>query len=264
MHYLPCFALTSGLNGLTPLLNVSRKSLGLEPLDEALGAYEQLLPRCDRVLAVTLRHFDDFDDTAKTLSGIRYVGPIREPDPPNWDWDLPWPPGHSDPLVVASFSTTYQHQEQQLQRTIDALAALPVRSLVTLGPGLDPAEITAPTNVVVRSWIPHDAVLASASLLVTHSGHSTVMNAIAHAVPMICLPTGRDQFVNARRVQECHLGVALEADATSQEIREAVETVLADPTYRAAVADMSRDLHELCADDPAIREIETLLSATHA
>jgi UDP:flavonoid glycosyltransferase YjiC (YdhE family) len=46
--------------------------------------------------------------------------------------------------------------------------------------------------------------------LITHAGHGTIMQAIASAVPMVCPPTGRDQLVNARRVQDCHLGIALE------------------------------------------------------
>jgi UDP:flavonoid glycosyltransferase YjiC (YdhE family) len=90
------------------------------------------------------------------------------------------------------------------------------------------------------------------------------MNAIACAVPMICLPTGRDQLVNARRVEACDVGIALEPDATTQEIRAAVEAVLAGTTYRASVNKMAGALRQLCADEPAISELEALIRHTRA
>lgn len=258
VHYLPCFATGSGLKVAIPLLNVSLAALGLEPLDATVGVHEQLWARCDRVLAVTLRQLDIAPDPLP--ANLRYVGPIFDPDPPRWEWDLPWPPDHPDPLVVVSFSTTYQHQEEQLQRALDALATLPVHTLVTLGPGLDPAAIDARGGAVVRGWVPHASVLPHATLLITHAGHSTVMHAIANAVPMICLPTGRDQLLNARRVEDCGLGVALEPAATVEQIRAAVVEVLASPAYRSAAVQMARGLHELGATEPAVSELEALMS----
>ena len=262
VHYLPCFALErgEGPSWAIPRLNVSRGSLGIDPLDDTLPPYEQLWARCDGVLAATLRQFDDVPDLLP--ANLRYVGPILDPVTPDWDWDLPWPPDHPDPLVVVSFSSTYQHQEEQLQHAINALAPLAVRTLVTLGPGLEPGQINAPAGTVVRQWVPHSAVLPHAALLITHSGHSTIMHAIANAVPMVCLPTGRDQLVNARRVQDCYLGISLEPDATEGVIRSAVETMLAEPAYRLAIEEMAGALHQLCATEPAISEIEALLPPT--
>jgi len=210
------------------------------------------------VLAATLR---DFDVAPSPLpANLRYVGPILDPDRPHWEWDLPWPPDHPDPLVVVSFSTTYQHQEDQLQRVLDALASLPVRTLVTLGPRLEPADIDAPPGAVVRRWVPHASVLPYAKLLITHAGHSSVMYAIADAVPMICLPTGRDQLVNARRVEDCGLGIALEPTATVEEIRAAVAEVLASVAYIPAVEQMARTLRRLCASEVAVDELEAVMS----
>jgi Glycosyl transferase 4-like domain len=64
VHYLPCFAQGSGLKFAIPLLNVSRAALGIDPLDETLGLYEQLWARCDRVLAAR----SDSSTTPRTRS----------------------------------------------------------------------------------------------------------------------------------------------------------------------------------------------------
>jgi UDP:flavonoid glycosyltransferase YjiC (YdhE family) len=77
---------------------------------------------------------------------------------------------------------------------------------------------------------------------------------------MICLPTGRDQLLNARRVEDCGLGVALEPAATVEQIRAAVVEVLASPAYRSAAVQMARGLHELGATEPAVSELEALMS----
>ncbi|HEY5077913.1 MAG TPA: nucleotide disphospho-sugar-binding domain-containing protein, partial [Acidimicrobiia bacterium] len=148
------------------------------------------------------------------------------------------------------------------QRALDALASMPVRTLVTLGPGLEPADIDAPRGAVVRRWVPHASVLPHAKLVITHAGHSSVMYAIADAdaVPMICLPTGRDQLVNARRVADCGLGVALEPAATVEQIRAAVADVLAGSVSRSAVEQMARSLHRLCTSELAVNEVEALMS----
>ena len=253
VHYLPRYALepSERRSVAVPLLNVSRASLGIDALDPTVGPYHQLWPRCDGVLAATLRQFDDAPFPLPPK--LRYVGPILDPDPPDWEWDLPWPVDHPDPLVVVSFSSTYQHQEEQLQRAVDALAPLAVRVLVTVGPGLDPADIHAPAGTVIRQWIPHAAVLPHTTLLITHAGHSTVMQAIAHAVPMVCVPTGRDQLVNANRVQACNLGIALEPNASAGQIRAAVEPVLANPIYQRTVEAMATALQQVETNPPSVR-----------
>ena len=39
-----------------------------------------------------------------------------------------------------------------------------------------------------------------AAAVVTHAGHGTIMRALAHGIPLLCLPMGRDQDDNAARV----------------------------------------------------------------
>ena len=88
----------------------------------------------------------------------------------------------------------------QLQRAVTALGSLPVRALVTTGPAVDPEQIERPTGVTVVRSAPHREVLAHADVLVTHGGHGTVMKGLVAGVPIVCMPTGRDQPDNAARL----------------------------------------------------------------
>ena len=89
-----------------------------------------------------------------------------------------------------------------MQRIVMALTSLPVRVLVTLGPALDPSGFfKAPDNVRLEKFVPHRAVLPHAAAVVSQFGLGTVMKALAHGVPLVCIPLVGDQPENAARVQ---------------------------------------------------------------
>ncbi|MBA2438404.1 MAG: glycosyltransferase family 1 protein, partial [Acidimicrobiia bacterium] len=163
--------MTTGL----PSLNRARAALSLPPLH---GVFDQLLG-VDRVLVLTSRRFDFTGPSL--LPSVRYVGPQVDEDD-GATWDRPWSESERDPLVLVSLSSTFQDQGGTITAAIDALGAMAVRGLVTLGPALDPAAFSVPANVVVRPFVPHAAVLGEARAVVTHGGHGTVMKALAQGV----------------------------------------------------------------------------------
>jgi MGT family glycosyltransferase len=114
-----------------------------------------------------------------------------------------------------------------------------VRVLLTLGGVISPDAVPAPANVTVRGFLPHSAVLPHMAAVVTHAGMSTVTTALAFGVPMVCVPQGRDQPLNAARVAELSAGLAVAADASPGELATAVRTVLGDPAYRTAARELS-------------------------
>jgi len=135
--------------------------------------------------------------------------------------------------VLVGFSSTYQNQGAVLRRVVEALSALPVRAVVTVGQMLDPAEVTSSDNVVVVGSAPHRQILADASLAVSHCGHGTTMKTLAAGVPMVCIPMGRDQNDTAARVVHHGAGVRLSPNASAAKIGEAVQRVLRDDSFRS-------------------------------
>ena len=101
---------------------------------------------------------------------MRHVGtPFDDADVS--PWTPPWPAGDARPLVLVSLSTLDQGQAPVMQRVIHALAPLPVRGLVTLGPALDPAQFTPPPNVRLEAFLPHSAVLPHAAAMLGREQH---------------------------------------------------------------------------------------------
>lgn len=244
-------------------VNEVRRLLGLEPIhqDDELLAFK-LWQRCNRILAVVPKEFEDFEGPLPR--NLRYVGPVFEGDDENAALHLPWPPDHSEPLVVVAFSTTYMRHEGAVGRVLAALATLPVRVLFTPGGGLEPGAVTLPPGIVVRPYVPHAMLFPRATLVVTHAGMGTVMAAFASGVPMLCMPFGRDQTGNAAKVEALNAGKSIAPDASIEEIRSAVEEILSSDNLRAGAQRMAEIVTGYRRHDLATEELESLLTSSRS
>lgn len=146
----------------------------------------------------------------------------------------------------------------QLQRAVTAVGTLRVRALVTTGPAIDPEQIDAPDGVTVVRSAPHREVLAHTDVLLTHGGHGTVMKALVAGVPIVCMPTGRDQPDNAARLVHRGAGVKISKRASPTKIAAAVHQVLTDPSFRAAAVVLGEQVRAEAASSAALAELEAL------
>jgi MGT family glycosyltransferase len=235
-----------------PGLNAARDAIDLPPLPHLLDQ----LNAADRVLLGLSRAWD-FPTPEPPPERFRYVGPVV--NDPAWTagWTSPWPVGDPRPLVVVSFSTFFQGQTDQIARTLEALAPLPVRAVVTLGPALDPAAFPAPEHILVVQSASHDALIPQASLLITHAGHGTAVRAIRHGVPVLALPMGRDQADNASRIALRGAGLRLDASSPPEAIRDAAAKILDGAAYAEAARRLGAALAAADDADP-VAELEGL------
>ena len=232
-----------------PGLNRTRAEVGLPPVQDLPG----LMARADRVLVCSSPSYDL--GSGSVPANVCYVGPQLD-DEASGAPAGPWaaPPG--GPLMLVGLSSTVMRQEGLLQRATDALGQLPVRGLVTTGPAVDPAVISAPANVTVTRWARHADVLPHCSALITHGGHGTVMKALIASVPLIVVPLGRDQPDNVNRVVYAGAGIRLRKNATASALQTAVSRVTEDPRYRAAARRMAARLAAERDDNRAVAELE--------
>ena len=104
--------------------------------------------------------------------------------------------------------------------------------------------------------MPHGEVLPHASLVVTHAGMGTVMSALSHGVPLMCLPLGRDQFFNAAMVERLGAGRALPGDADVRTLAEGLREMLGDDATRAGAKRMAIVIAGYGGAADAVGEIE--------
>lgn len=232
-----------------PLLNAARRDVGLAPVAHPLDQ----IRRARRILVLTSPAFD-FDATPR-VDNLEYTGP--ELADPAWA-TAEVPRRGEGPLVLVSLSTTYQGHERLLERTIQALAPLRARGVVTLGPALDESRFPAPPSVVVVRQASHAALLREARLVVTHGGHGTVIRALAAGVPLVVLPLGRDQADNAARVVRAGAGVKLSPRASARRLRRAITRALADGETLAAARRIAATIAAERRGDAAVDALEAL------
>jgi UDP:flavonoid glycosyltransferase YjiC (YdhE family) len=240
--------LIEGISSSLPMLHRMRAELGARPVASLAEAHDT----CALALAMLPA---EFDVPVPLPPQYRYVGPIL--DGPALGTVEPIPALTGDPLVLVSFSTSFQDQRDTLQRVIDELSGLPVQVVVTTGHAVDPADLVAAENTVVARFLAHDELLPRAAATVTHCGLGTTLNSLAHAVPLVCVPMGRDQMFNAAMVARLGAGVPVDLDKPGAFSR-AVEHAIFDTRTRAAADAFAAVLAGYRGSDAAAEALEEL------
>jgi MGT family glycosyltransferase len=216
----------------TAIANAHRAELGLPAIERLCDIHDA----CALAIVALPKEFEpDVPDAANVLR----TGPVLDAPALCREIDEVDVRDGSTPLVLVSLSTSEQGQADLLQRCVDAVAQLPVRAIVTTGPAVDPATVTAGANTQVVRYVPHAEILPSASLVITHAGLGTTMAALGRGVPLLCTPMGRDQFFNAERVQALGAGRMLMPDSGAAAIAQAATDILGHDRFKAGAKQMA-------------------------
>jgi UDP:flavonoid glycosyltransferase YjiC (YdhE family) len=195
----------------------------------------------------------------------RFHDPAWEETPgelPSW-----WPGREDEPLVYVTFGSVAGSFPQALPVygvALRAVAELAVRVLLTVGRELDlDALPAAPDNVRVERWVPQQDVLGHAAAAVVHGGSGSSLGAIAAGVPLVVVPLFADQPQNARRVHQVGAGIAVEpnrddAEATMGRLRDAVRSILDEPSYGQRARALADELRAEPPVDEAVPLLERL------
>ncbi|MEU0134438.1 macrolide family glycosyltransferase [Streptomyces sp. NPDC006296] len=160
---------------------------------------------------------------------VSFVGPCFGSRADRDTWTRP---AGAENVLLVSLGSAYTRQPDFYRRCLEAYGDLAGWHVVLqIGKYVDPAELgPVPGNVEVHSWVPQLAILEQADAFVTHAGMGGSSEGLYTGVPMIAVPQGAEQFMNADRLVE--LGVARRvdtADATAEALRTALTGLVADP-----------------------------------
>jgi UDP:flavonoid glycosyltransferase YjiC (YdhE family) len=174
-----------------------------------------------------------------------------------------WPGRDDEPLVYISYGSAAPNFEffpELCQATIDAVADLPARVLLTVGDVRDPAEFgPLPESVHIERWVPQADVMPHATAMVGHGGSGSTLMAMAAGVPLVVLPLFADQPYNARRIAQIGAGIALEGGVGAvAELPRALGTLLDEPRYRRQARRVAAEVATLPPVDDAVRVLEDL------
>jgi MGT family glycosyltransferase len=165
---------------------------------------------------------------------FHYAGPFnddegREPVP------FPWEKLTGKPLIYASLGTLVNGLGDVYKHILGAVGAVEdVQVVLSVGNNINPENLgRIPSNTIVVRSAPQIELLKRAALCITHAGLNTVLESLAHGVPMVAIPIGYDQPGVAARIAYHGTGEFIEVDElTTDRLKGLIEKVSQDPNYR--------------------------------
>ena len=191
--------------------------------------------------------------------------------------ELPdWWPGNVDPLVYLSFGSVaagshLPYYPALYRLAIEALSALPIRLLVTIGDAAREIDELGdvPPNVHLETWVTHDDVARRADVIVCHGGFGSTLGSLAHGAPLVILPLfSRDQWANGEAVARAGAGMTVADDPTARNVLDlpsaetlgrlagAVTSVLNGPSYRREAGRIAAAMRALPPVDESVHLLE--------
>ncbi|MGW5652676.1 glycosyltransferase [Streptomyces humi] len=163
------------------------------------------------------------------------------------------------PKVLLSFGTHFG-TPARLRPIVDALAPL-ADLVVTLGLTATAADYgDRPDHVEFVGFTPLAELLDGVDLVVTHGGAGTTLGTLSRGLPMVVVPQGADQFLQAGAVAGARLGAAVLPPAGPEAVAKAVAEVLSGAEYR----DNARRAAEQIAAMPTASAVADQLAAALA
>src|SRR5262249_55503802 len=180
-----------GRVGMAGQLAALQREAGLEVLDPG-----DLSPR--RVLALST---PELAGARAYPSHYAFVGPTfaDRPDPTPFPWEE-LRPGRRALVSLGTVSG-----ERGAAFFAAAVAGIRDAQLILVAP---PELVPAPPPPApVRARVPQLALLPHLHAVVTHAGHNTVCEALAHGLPLVCAPIRDDQPIVAQQVVAAGAGL---------------------------------------------------------
>lgn len=122
-----------------------------------------------------------------------------------------------------------------------------------------------PSNVLVLPMVPQLELLPGIDAVICHAGHNTVCETLAHGIPLIVAPIRDDQPIVAQQVVDAGAGIRLKyGRAKSEEITDALLTILETSSYRQAAERIQAAFHAAGGASAAVDGLEALVARTAA
>jgi len=187
----------------------------------------------------------------------RFVGPSISDRPEAADF--PWDALADSKRVLVSLGTVNADTGERFYReAIEAFAGQPLQVIMVA-----PRELVGevPGNVLLRDFVPQLALLPQVDAVVSHGGHNTVVESLAHGRPLVLAPIKDDQPVVAQQVVDAGAGLRVKfGRVKAPKLRASVQRILDEPSFAEAAAKIGASFVRAGGAPRAAELLEELLS----
>ncbi|XP_064163340.1 UDP-glucuronosyltransferase 2C1-like isoform X4 [Anguilla rostrata] len=194
-----------------------------------------------------IRTYWDFEYPRPFLPNFKFVGGLhcKPAKPLPEDMEEFVQTSGEDGVVVFSLGSMVKNLTKERRNTIaSALGQVPQKVLWRYS-GEKP-DTLAP-NTRVYDWIPQNDLLGhpKTKVFITHGGTNGIYEGIYHGVPMVGIPLFGDQSGNMLHMKTKGAAVILDFNHfQAQDLVDAVNTVVKDPSYKESAMRLSRIHHD--------------------
>ena len=180
----------------------------------------------------------DFQPMAETFSErYAFVGPSV----PEREEQVPV---KSRPLVYVSLGTVMHDRKRFCKDCVAALADMNVDAVLSVGTAENLKALgQLPPHIQAAERVDQLAVLRRADVFLTHCGMNSASEAIWYGIPTVLAPQQSEEAAIADRMEELGMGLRLNAEDPDH-IREALEKVLADSSYKERTERIAKSFRE--------------------
>ena len=148
------------------------------------------------------------------------------------------------PLIYISLGTILNNAISFYKKCIRAFECENVQVIMSIGGLVSKAKLgKIPDNFSIHSFVPQLEVLENTDVFITHGGMNSVTESLYYGVPMVVIPFMTDQPLNAKRIEELHLGEKLEyKKITSEIIRTTTLSVMNNSSIRKQILEMKKEM----------------------
>ncbi|PRY00459.1 activator-dependent family glycosyltransferase [Allonocardiopsis opalescens] len=191
--------------------------------------------------------------------GMRYI-PYNGPSVPE-PWLLEPPERPRVCLTVGVSAERTIGHGLVLSELLDEFADLDAELVATV-PSAQRGSGPVPDNVRLVDFVPLHALMPSCSAIVHHGGTGTSGTAAVYGVPQVLVGEMYDVSVRGRQITANGNGVYVHPSrADARSIRQAVEQVLTDPSYRANAERIGAEMRAQPTPNEVAAELARLVRA---
>src|SRR5699024_5126322 len=105
----------------------------------------------------------------------------------------------------------------------------------------------------VAQYLSQELILSRCAAVIAHGGAGTMLGALCHGLPQVCMPQGTDQPYNAAALARSGAGLVIEpADLTPQTVAAALTRVLDEPGFRHAARVLQAEIDTMPPPDAVV------------
>lgn len=176
---------------------------------------------------------------------FHYLAPFRDQ---NENEILEFPPHLLDgrPVVYASLGTLCNGHKDIFMKIATAIQKFDLQLVLYVGTQDVSLFKDLPGNPLIMNHVPQFELLKITSLIISHCGANTILDAISNAVPIVAIPISLDQPSIAERIRHHKIGEVVSFKHISVEkLEEAIELVLFDKTYKENIISMKNEISKI-------------------